>query len=242
MNNETPLIRVENVSFSFQGLEVLRDISFSISPGEFVCLIGPNGSGKTTLVKGLMGFLPQRSGSREVCGHKNPRPEELKGLVGYIPQRLHLDPTIPVKVEEFLALKQNVSMGAQEFQSLLVKFDLEKIKHRSMHSLSAGEQQRVYMLFSILSKPKLLILDESLEGTDIKVQQVIFKELMSRVKRGDLSVVLISHDISAVSEWATRAVCLGPSVVFDGDPKTAEFHNCLHKTYGESSFIHDHAH
>ncbi|MDZ4662868.1 MAG: metal ABC transporter ATP-binding protein [Pseudomonadota bacterium] len=236
------LLELKDVSFSYDDKPPLNRISLNIDIGQFVCLIGPNGSGKTTLLKGLMGFLPQRSGSRVVCDRRNPRPEELRGLVGYIPQRLNLDPAVPVKVEEFLALKQNVTMSEQEVNLLSVKFDLEKIKQRSMHSLSAGEQQRVFLLFSILSEPKLLLLDESLEGTDIKVQHSIFKELMTRVKNHKMSVVLVSHDISAVSEWATRAVCLGPNIVFDGDPTSADFHTCLHKTYGESSFIHDHAH
>ena len=189
-----------------------------------------------------MGFLPQMSGARTVCGLKNPRPDELKGLVGYIPQRFSLDPAIPVRVSEFLALKKNVTMSEQDRHLLIKTFALEEIQDRSMHSLSTGEQQRVFLLFSVLSEPKLLLLDESLEGTDIRVQHSIFKELMNWVRNRKMSVILVSHDISAVSEWATRAICLGPHVVYDGDPKAPGFHTCLHKTYGESSFIHDHAH
>lgn len=236
------LLNLKDVSFSQSEVATSNRITLNVELGQFVCLIGPNGSGKTTLLRGLMGFLKQKSGERVVCGIRNPRPEALKGLVGYIPQRFSLDPAIPVKVGEFLALKKNVTMSEQERELLIKKFALDQILERSMHSLSTGEQQRVYLLFSVLSEPKLLLLDESLEGTDIRVQNAIFKELMNWVKEQRMSVVLVSHDISAVSEWATRAICLGPHVVFDGDPKSSGFHSCLHKTYGESSFIHDHIH
>ncbi len=235
------LLELSDVSFGIDDKLVISRFSMSVPLGQFVCLIGPNGTGKTTLLRGILGLISQTSGSRVVCGKKNPKAEDLKGIVGYIPQRLSFDRSIPVLVEEILALKQNKT-DPSNIEKLYSIFEIKPLLKRSLHELSSGEQQRVFLLFSMLSQPQLLLLDESFEGIDIRVQHAIMEELKRQVREKKLSVMLVSHDISAVTEWASRVVCLGPHVVYDGDPRVPEFHTCLHDVYGEKSLIHDHVH
>ncbi|KPK88276.1 MAG: zinc ABC transporter ATP-binding protein, partial [Deltaproteobacteria bacterium SM23_61] len=104
MNRSDPLISVENVSFHLNGLEVLQNISFAISPGDFLAVIGPNGSGKTTLIRIILGILKPTEGRVVILGEEVNQFSQWR-RIGYVPQKAtHLDPYFPASVREVVAM------------------------------------------------------------------------------------------------------------------------------------------
>lgn len=229
-------VELRNLGVSFGARRILSNINLSIQSGELVAIVGPNGVGKSTLVRAMLGLIPSESESRKLFGLSNPLLSELSGRVVYIPQRFQLNRLVPMSVGEFLGLKGG------EILSWLKKLDLDpSISKQSIHEISGGELQRVLLAFALMGAPDLICLDEGAEGIDPRAQEVAFHLLNEEVTKGK-SVLFVSHDISAVSRFARRVVCLGEGVGYDGRPSDPSFHSCLHKMYGEGSFIHDHSH
>ena len=223
------------------GKSILTEFSLDIRAGDFIAMVGPNGSGKSTILKSILGVIPLIRGSREILGEKDPRPQSLAGKISYIPQKVALNRSIPITVQEFFSLKAHKATS-EEIRSALQTAQLEGFESRSLHKLSGGEFQRVMLAFSILGKPSLIFLDEVAEGLDHKSQENFFQLIGNLMSQKSMAVVMISHDISAVSESTSRVVCVNRALLYDGSPKNPEFHSCLHKIYGEESLIHGHHH
>lgn len=219
--------------------KILSDFSLEIRAGDFIAMVGPNGSGKSTILKSILGIIPLLNGEREVLGEKNPPPWRLAGRVSYIPQKVELNRSIPVTVEEFFKLKA-AHISGSEIEAVLKIVQLDNFSGRLLHQLSGGEFQRVMLAFSILGKPSLVFLDEVAEGMDLKNQANFLDLIKNLMSERSMAVVMISHDISAVSETTNRVVCVNREILFDGSPQDQEFHSCLHKIYGEESVIHGH--
>lgn len=227
------LVEISKCDFGYEGTPLLSEISLSIHESEFIAIVGPNGSGKTTLLKSLLGLQPILKG--EVHLNKN------LGPIGYVPQHAQLNFSIPITVEEFLNLKSNPS---KNFQSLIATLGLSdpSLLKKPVNILSAGQRQRLLVAFALLGKPKLICLDEATDGLDFKAQKEFFGLLKQIQIESNSSILLISHDITAVGSQATRAICLNRSLLYDGTPHSSEFHSCLHNIYGKDSFIHNHSH
>lgn len=220
---------------------LLENFSLDINAGDFIAMVGPNGSGKSTILKSLLGIIPLLKGSREILGEKDPDPSRLAGKISYIPQKVALNRSVPISVREFFSLKSS-GATSEEVRAALKTVQLEGFENRSLHQLSGGEFQRIMLAFSILGKPSLVFLDEVAEGLDLKSQENFFQLIKNLMAQRSMAVVMISHDISAVSESTNRVVCVNRQLLYDGSPKSPEFHSCLHKIYGEESLIHGHHH
>ncbi len=234
------LAKLSNADLGFTK-PVLENFSLEIFAGDFIAMVGPNGSGKSTILKSMLGIIPLLKGSRELLGEPDPEPWKLAGKVSYIPQKIELNRSIPVTVEEFFTPKAG-GATTSEIEEALGTVQLSGFQKRSLHQLSGGEFQRVMLAFSILGKPSLVFLDEVAEGMDLKSQDNFIQLIKRLMSERSMAVVMISHDISAVSESANRVVCVNRQMLFDGSPKSDEFHSCLHKIYGEESLIHGHRH
>lgn len=220
---------------------VLEKFSLEIRANDFIAMVGPNGSGKSTVLKSLLGIIPLLKGNREILGVKNPNPSRLAGKISYIPQKVAVNRSVPISVREFFSLKLP-QLAEDDMKIALKTVQLEGFEKRSLHQLSGGEFQRVMLAFSIVGKPSLVFLDEVAEGLDLKSQETFFQVIKNLMSQRSMAVLMISHDISAVSEATNRVVCINRSLLYDGSPKNPEFHSCLHKIYGEESLIHGHHH
>jgi len=225
MVSDDPLILVENVSFGFQGLEVLRNISFSLSRGDFMALIGPNGSGKTTLIRIILGTLKPSSGRVLLMGQGAERFNQWE-RIGYVPQKAtHLDPYFPASVREVVALgllsKKRFPrlLGRQDeaaIERALEQVDMKELKNRRIGELSGGQQQRVFIARAVVNGPDVLFLDEPTAGVDAETQTRFYDMLAELNHNRGLTIALITHDFGIITKHANKVACLNQRLFFHG--------------------------
>jgi energy-coupling factor transporter ATP-binding protein EcfA2 len=203
------ILSANEVSIDLSGRRVLRDISFCLTKGESLALLGRNGSGKTTLLKLLAGLIEPKSGEIFVNGNI--------GMVFQNPDIALFGAT----VEENLAFSlQNLGLSVNEIRArvddTLERFDLLALRSRDILSLSGGERQRISLACALISNPLLLLLDEPFSMIDREEGRKIARMVGGEVQRGT-SVILGTNRFSEVSGY-NRFVILGRnSIVFDGD-------------------------
>ncbi len=225
MTQNNPLISVENVSFRFQGLEVLRNVSFSISRGDFLALIGPNGSGKTTLIRLILGILKPTGGRVVLMGEEAGQFTQWR-RIGYVPQKAtHLDPYFPASVREVVAMGL---LSRKHFPRLLTRqdeafidraleqVDMKELKSRRIGELSGGQQQRAFIARAIVNGPDVLFLDEPTAGVDADTQTRFYDMLADLNRNKGLTIALITHDFGIMTKHVNRVACLNQSLFFHG--------------------------
>ncbi len=243
-----PVIEFDRVDFTFDGPLVLENVSLTIQPREFVCLIGPNGGGKTTLLKLILGLLSATRGTLRVCGQT---PVQARKRVGYMPQYAALDPHFPVTALDVVLMGR---LGKGRWlgpfgrrdrgiaEDCLQRVDLHPLRHRSFSALSGGQRQRVLIARALACDPELLLLDEPTANVDPRAQDELyglFRELNQR-----LTLILVSHDVGFVSQHVQRILCVNRSVVaHEASRVTGE---SIRELYGHDVHMvhhgHDHAH
>ena len=162
------LISCKNLSLGYDGREIIKDLSFDVSEGDYLCMVGENGSGKTTLMKTLLGLNPLISGKIEFSGG-------LKGSqIGYLPQQTPVQRDFPASVTEIVLSGFEGGMGLRPFYSAaqketalgnIKKMGIEHLKNRCYRELSGGQQQRVLLARALCATSKLLLLDEPVAVT-----------------------------------------------------------------------------
>ncbi|MEJ2775761.1 MAG: ABC transporter ATP-binding protein [Sulfolobaceae archaeon] len=198
-------IGVENLVKFYNGIRVLDSISFHIGCGERWALIGPNGAGKSTTLKILAGLIPLDSGEVRIMGYK-PGSEEAKRLIGYLPE--DSDPFPALSVEDnlkFVAALRNVKNADDYIEYLLTLLDLSKYRNYKASSLSKGNKQKLAIAMVLLSKPKILLLDEPLNYLDLPSQEVVI-QLLNELK--DVTILVSTHIMSIANRLATNALII----------------------------------
>jgi zinc transport system ATP-binding protein len=206
------ILRAEKLCFSYDGeTPVLKDISFSLSEGESLGVLGPNGGGKSTLMKIIVGLLKADSGkiffseidSREFKTYPYDK-------FSYVPQYSELNSILPVKVCEYMefarALYKNTSQN-----DIFDLLDLVGILHKKdslISMLSGGEKQRVLLARALINKPKLLLLDEPTKGLDSNGQDQLLT-LIEKIKTRDkTAVMIVDHNINQIIRNCHKILCL----------------------------------
>lgn len=218
----TDLITLENISVTFNQRTALQNVSFSLSRNEITTLIGPNGAGKSTLVKILAGLQKPTQG--RVIRAKNL-------VIGYVPQKLQLNPSLPLTVLRFLTLAGHYPQ-AHIFR-VLEQVDAMHLLHHNMHTLSGGESQRVLIARAILKAPDLLILDEPVQGVDIKGQLALYQLIEKLQKQFHCGVFMVSHDLHIVMASTHRVICLHQHICCSGKPEQIAQHPAYLDLFGE---------
>ncbi len=192
------MIELKDLNFSYDHTPVLQNVSFNISPGEFIGIIGPNGGGKTTLLKLILGFLNPTSGTIS----KAP---DLR--VAYVPQIHRADTAFPLSVLELVGLGDIRSKSWKEkAMSALEKVNLTEFAHRPFAALSGGQLQRALIARALVAEPTLLILDEPTANLDVEAQEDIHTLLASMKKQ--ITIVMVSHDLQTIVSSVDRILCV----------------------------------
>ncbi|HEY0222272.1 metal ABC transporter ATP-binding protein [Lactovum miscens] len=214
-----PFVSLDHVKLNFGNHQVLKDINLEVYPGEFIGLIGPNGAGKSTLLKLILGLIRPQSGKIKIADAKNT-----KNLIGYVPQRLNLDPQTPLRGRDLVALgldgnrwgfSLHPQKRKQKVNEMLEAVEAVSFADSPIGRLSGGEQQRLLIAQSLISSPKLLLLDEPLSNLDIKSSYEIVRLVAKLGKEQGISVIFVTHDMNPLLEVMDRVLYLadGNSVI-----------------------------
>ncbi|MCK4759674.1 MAG: metal ABC transporter ATP-binding protein [Candidatus Aminicenantes bacterium] len=220
-----PLISVKDVSFNYGSIQVLKDVTFPILPGDFLSIIGPNGSGKTTLIKIILGLLKPSRGEVRILGKPVEEYSDWSKM-GYVPQKAtHIDPLFPASIKEVVAMELQASrrfpgMKKKEqelsIEKALKQVGMEHFRNWRIGSLSGGQQQRVFIARAIVNQPHILFLDEPTTGVDTETQDHFYDMLDSLNKKERITIVLITHDTGVVNKHVNQVACLNQKLVYHG--------------------------
>lgn len=214
-------IALDGVSVSRGGAELLHDITMHIHCGQLTVLIGQNGAGKTTLIRTLLGELPHSGNIR----HEDGLGRHIPHLrIGYVPQHLNFDREMPVTVLDFMAASLSnrpVWLGVskktlQRVTEALQDVNAAELLHRPLGRCSGGELQRVLLALALNPSPDLLVLDEPVSGVDQNGLQMFLDTVVNLRKTRHMAILLVSHDLGLVREYADHVVLLDKTVLCQG--------------------------
>ncbi|SFK99659.1 zinc transport system ATP-binding protein [Halogranum rubrum] len=223
----TPVVDLSNVVFGYTATPVVEDISLRIDPGEYVAIVGPNGSGKSTLMKLMLGLLTPDEGTARLFGEPSHRFDDGARL-GYVAQHASASKEMPITVREVVKMGRFPHVGfgrltAEDREIVDRALDtvgMAGFADRRVTQLSGGQRQRAFIARALAGEADLLVLDEPTVGVDAESVEA-FYDLLDTLNEGGITILLIEHDLSAVTEQAERVVCLNREIYFDGP--TAEF-------------------
>lgn len=246
-NSNTPAIAVKGLTVQLDNHPILQDISFEVPTGQTTAVIGPNGAGKSILLKALLRLIPKQSGDVSFFGIPHERYREIAPLISYIPQKLPFDRSFPLTVAGFLSLKSSRPFGAtaeekSRLEGLLKVVGMQEYHHHQISTLSGGQMQRVLLAYSLMDRPRLLILDEPSAGIDVQGQETIYNLLRRIQEQEHLTLLLVSHELEIVMQYATQVLCLNRKLLCAGAPREILSNELLQQMYGApvSHFAHHH--
>jgi zinc transport system ATP-binding protein len=236
-------IQIENLSVILKGKEILKNINFELEEGHFLGVVGPNGGGKTTLVRVILGLMRASSGNVKIFGQK---PESLlsKGTVfGYLPQHLNIDPNFPASALDIVLMGRYKKTGLarwpgskdrEKVVACMSMMGVENLKDIQYNQLSGGQQQRVSIARALANEPKILILDEPSTGIDAVGQEDFYHLLKGLQKKINLTILMVSHDIGAVTTYVDEISCLNINLYYHGNPLGALNEKVMTSLYGKN--------
>ncbi len=220
-------VYIENLSVHYGHTPAIMGVCLNVSDGEYLGIIGPNGGGKSTLLKAILGLIPVSSGNISIYGgnaHKN------RSLVGYVPQFALLNRKFPISLFEVVLtghLKQGIapffrysSKDKESVYTLLEKIGITDLANRQISELSGGEFQKMLIARALATNPKLLLLDEPTASVDAASRDQIYSLLAELNK--NMTIILVTHDLLAVSSQVNRLACLNGQLVYHGEPELTE--------------------
>ena len=197
MENNPIIIDLKNISVSFDGQPILKDLNLYIRDGEFITLLGPSGCGKTTTLRIIAGFLEPDGGEVVFEGKVINGVPAHKRQVNTIFQRYALFPHLNVFDNIAFGLKQQKKSKEeirQTVEEMLTLVNLKGFEKRNIHSLSGGQQQRVAIARALAVKPRVLLLDEPLGALDLKLRKDMQVELKNIQQRLGITFIYVTHD------------------------------------------------
>ncbi|MGN1085533.1 MAG: metal ABC transporter ATP-binding protein [Porcipelethomonas sp.] len=207
----------ENLTLGYDGKVIVENLDFSIDEGDYLCIVGENGSGKSTLMKTILGLQPPVSG-KIITGDGLSRSE-----IGYLPQQTDVQRDFPASVREIVLSGCQARCGIRPFYSkeekALAESNMEKMgitqyAKRCYRELSGGQQQRVLLARALCATQKLLLLDEPVSGLDPRVTAEMYNLIEELNGKDNITIIMISHDISAAVRYASHILHIDKTVFF----------------------------
>ncbi len=221
--NQNILVKLKNAGFRINNKSLVKGVSLQVEKGKIVTLIGPNGSGKSTTAKIALGIYKRIDGEVEKYTNK----------IGYVPQKISIDWTLPLRVNDFMVLTEN--LNKETIDEALSLTGVIHLKDKNLGDLSGGEFQRVLLARAISKKPELLVLDEPVQGVDFT---------------GEIALYELIKKMHTVMSATDHVVCLNGHVCCSGSPLDVAKNNEYKALFGEQAsqilsryeHRHDHIH
>ena len=232
------LVKLNEVGIKQNDKWLVKGVSLVVEKGKIVTLIGPNGSGKSTTAKIALGIYKKIEG----------QVEKYTSNVGYVPQKISIDWTLPLRVNDFMLLTENLKDEA--VNEALSLTGVIHLKNKNLGNLSGGEFQRVLLARAISRKPDLLVLDEPVQGVDFTGEIALYELIKKISDTLNCGILLISHDLHTVMSATDHVVCLNGHVCCSGSPSDVARNNEYKALFGEQAsqtlsiyeHKHDHVH
>ncbi|MDR6225335.1 metal ABC transporter ATP-binding protein [Desmospora profundinema] len=247
------VLELRGIHFSYGQQAVLEEVDLSLGKGQFLGLVGPNGSGKSTLVKLALGSLLPDHG--EVRLFKTPLHQFRDwSRIGYVSQKANsFNLGFPATVREVVASGLYGKMGLfrrmtrkhwERVDEAIDQVGLSEYGHRNIGRLSGGQQQRAFIARALVSDPDLLILDEPTVGVDARSTEQFYELLAHLHREKGLALLLVSHDIGAITAYVDRIACLNRRLFFHGNPNEFSLRRqeVLTAAYGHEVKVLEHGH
>ena len=235
-SNQNILVKLKDAGFKINDKWLVQGVSLQVEKGKIVTLIGPNGSGKSTTAKIALGIYKKIEGAVEKFTNK----------VGYVPQKISIDWTLPLRVNDFMVLTENLK--SETIDEALSLTGVIHLKDKNLGDLSGGEFQRVLLARAISKKPDLLVLDEPVQGVDFTGEIALYELIKKICDELDCGILLISHDLHTVMSATDHVVCLNGHVCCSGSPTDVAKNDEYKALFGEqasqilSRYEHKHDH
>ena len=207
-----PIVDIQDVTFAYNGETILDSVNLSIPSGDFMAMIGPNGGGKTTLLRLILGLLNPLRGTVRVMGRSA---RQASSSVGYVPQNVHINNSFPITAMDVVLMgklgpktrwTRRSASDRKEARDTLEKMEMAAYGDKKIGELSGGQRQRVFIARALVTRPRLLLLDEPTAGIDTK-GQADFYRLLKELNR-DMTIVVVSHDLLAISRYVKSVACV----------------------------------
>jgi zinc transport system ATP-binding protein len=235
------VIDLSGIDFGYTSTPVVEDISLRIDPGEYAAVVGPNGSGKSTLMKLMLGLLRPDDGTATLFGEPSHQFDDGSRL-GYVAQRASASKEMPITVREVVKMGRFPHVGFGRLSSedwdivdrALETVGMTAFADRRVTQLSGGQRQRAFIARALASEADLLVLDEPTVGVDIESVEA-FYDLLDALNQDGITVLLIEHDLGAVTEHADRVICLNREIYFDGSAEEFVESDALARAFGTTA-------
>jgi zinc transport system ATP-binding protein len=238
---DEPVVAVSDLTFGYTSVPVVEDVSLDIQPGEYVAVVGPNGSGKSTLMELVLGLRRPDTGEARLFGDPAHAFDD-GARIGYVAQHVSAAKEMPITVREVVRMGRFAhvgfgTLGAED--NAIVDRALETVgmsgfANRRITQLSGGQRQRAFIARALASEADLLVLDEPTVGVDAESVEA-FYDLLRALNDDGITILLIEHDLSAVTEHAERVVCMNREVYFDGPTEEFVESDALARAFGTTA-------
>lgn len=218
-----PVIDIRHLSFAYHQHWVLEDVNLKIQELDFVAVIGPNGGGKTTLLKIILGLLTPTRGQVRIFGLP---PHQAVPDIGYVPQDTEINPSVPMTVEQAVLMgcirggggwRRFTRSDRDQVEEAMHNAGVQDLARKQMADLSGGQRQRVMLARALVSRPRLLLLDEPTANIDSQGQGEFYDFLQQLNTR--VTIVVVSHDLMVLSSYIKSVVCVSREVHFHDRPE-----------------------
>lgn len=216
------LIEIKNLTTTYNGHVAIKDVSFSVKKGDYICLVGENGSGKSTLIKTIVGLNKKDSG--EII--KNIESEK----ISYLAQNNLIDIDFPATAKEIImtgvqrhrVLPFYNKEDHKNFNEVCELLGIKDFVNKQIGQLSGGQRQRIMLARALIRKPEMLILDEPCSGLDVNITKEFYEILNKLNRETELTIIMATHDLDEIENESVRVICMATTIKFDGNIKEWE--------------------
>ena len=235
--DNTAIIVSDGCCVQLGNTPALDDVTFSITKGKKVAVVGPNGGGKSTLFNALAGLVPVVNGSLKINGLS---PQDAKGSISYVPQRDLINRNFPLSVKQVVEMglvsKNSLNLFSRKQINLKIKEALENVGlsekiNQNINNLSGGQFQRVLIARGLAQDADILLLDEAFSAVDVGAQEDIMS-LISDINLDGKTILVATHDINNLEEKFDEVLCLNRHCCAYGNPSEVLTKDVIKELYG----------